>query len=385
MAGATQLIVAVGAVLIIVYCLILVTRRTLSFAVVMSGALLTSVLFAAVPPQESMDVYAYGYFGRLVATFHQNPYTIPLYESSQDPYLLLAHAKQTLQSPYGPGWTGLSAAVVSVTGTRTGLAVQIFRIIAIGSFFGTVLVLRTLLAHHPHANNALILYAWNPLVLFEVANNGHNDIVLVFLLLLALRAYQRRRYFWVAPALAAAFLIKFVAILVVPLVLIALLRDRTLQKRDWRLLVTGSAASIAVTVVTFLPFWRGVGTFNYLIFLAQYIGLPLLHPLTLGISILRFAGVSKPMVPIVLLFVGRALFGVIALWTAHRLWKNGSHWLPASFGVLFAGFLGFGLTYFEPWYLLWLLPFIFFWPRRMWEPAAFVITVFGLAGTILVS
>lgn len=384
MAGATLAVVITGSVLVVVYCLVLVARWTSPFPVVMAGAFVACILFASVPPQESMDVYAYGYFGHLVAASRQNPYTVPLYRSSQDPYLLLARAKQTLQSPYGPGWTGLSAAILSVTGTRVGITIFLFRMLAIGSFFGTVVLLRTLLARHPNANNALVLFAWNPLVLFEVANNGHNDIVLVLLLLLALLAYRRKKYIWIAPALALAFLVKFVAILVVPFVLIALMRDRTLTKRDWMTLLISTVVAVVVSIVAFLPFWRGIGTFNYLLYLSQYIGLPYLHPLTLGISILRFAGVSESSIPMIIMIIGRALFGIVVACTALRLWQKGSEWLLASIGILFTGFLAFGLTYFEPWYLLWLLPFVFFWPKRAWGPAAFIITIVGLAGTSLV-
>lgn len=384
MAGATAVIVVTGSILLVVYCLLLVARWTLPFPVVMVGAFVACILFASVPPQESMDVYAYGYFGHLVTAYKQNPYTVAHDACSQDPYLRLARTPQPIQSPYGPGWTGLSAAIVAATGTRTGLTLLIFRVIAIGAFFGVILLLRTLLVHHPNANNALALFAWNPLVLFEVANNGHNDIVLVFLLLLALFALRRKKYIWVAPALALAFLVKFVAMLIVPLVLIALLRNTTLRRRDWFLLTASAIVSLAAALFAFLPFWRGIGTFNYLIYLSQYIGLPYLHPLALGVGVLRLAGVSESNIPPLVMIVGRTIFGCIALWAAFRLWKKGNEWLPESVGILFAGFLAFGLTYFEPWYLLWLLPFIFFWPKRAWRPAALIITIVGLAGTSLV-
>lgn len=385
MAGTTQVIILIGTALIIVFCFQLLIRHTPPFAVVLGGVVVAGAFFAVVPPQESMDMYAYGYFGHLITAYSHNPYTVSPDACSQDPYLRLARTPRPIQSPYGPGWTAISTAILSITGDHTGATIIIFRAIAICALLGSIMLLRQLLGTGLQTMKAITLFAWNPLVLFEVINNGHNDIVLVFLLLCAIFLYRQKKYFWIVPVLAAAFLVKFVAILAAPLFLIAFLRDTTLQKRDWQMLAISSAASVAISVATFLPFWRGFGTFHYLIFLAQYIGLPLLHPLTFGMSLLRFAGVPERAVPTMLLLVGRTLFGIIALWAALRLWKNGSNWLPASFGVLLAGFLGFGLTYFEPWYLLWLLPFVFFWPRRTWEGAVFLITLIGLAGTTLVS
>lgn len=278
MAGATQVTIILGAILIVTLCFFIFTRHRLPFGVILGGALLAAALFSSVPPQESMDMYAYGYFGHLVTAYRQNPYTVAHDACSQDPYLRLARTPRPIQSPYGPAWTGLSASIVAVAGTRVGFTVLMFRLLAVGAFFGTVVLLRSLLRNHPYRNSALVLYAWNPLVLFEVANNGHNDIVLVFLLLLAILAYRRKRYFWVAPLIACAFLVKFVAVLVIPLVLIALVRNRTLLRRDWLTIAISAAVSVIISVAAFLPFWRGIGTFNYLIFLSQYIGLPYLHP-----------------------------------------------------------------------------------------------------------
>ena len=70
----------------------------------------------------------------------------------------------------------------------------------------TLLMLTTLLRVHSFEANRLIIYAWNPLVIFETAYSGHLEGITVFLLVTALLLYsfQRKMPAVVLMALASA-------------------------------------------------------------------------------------------------------------------------------------------------------------------------------------
>src|SRR5262249_7624223 len=79
-----------------------------------------------------------------------------------------------------------------------------------------------------------LFFAWNPLVLFEVAGNGHNDAIVIMFMLAGVLAFVLARRWAVLPALVAGALAKFVPILLVPTALAAIWRDRVRMVRRKR-------------------------------------------------------------------------------------------------------------------------------------------------------
>ena len=55
----------------------------------------------------------------------------------------------------------------------------------------------------------MLFFAWNPLVLFEVAGNGHNDAVVIMFVLAGVFFFVRARQVAFIPALVLGALTKF--------------------------------------------------------------------------------------------------------------------------------------------------------------------------------
>ncbi len=86
-----------------------------------------------------------------------------------------------------------------------------------------------------------VLYAWNPIVVIEVAGQGHPDGVAAALVLLCILAVRHRRPAWAGAALAGAALVKLYPLLLLPLL--------------WRRAGRASLyASVGVILVLSLPF-----------------------------------------------------------------------------------------------------------------------------------
>lgn len=62
----------------------------------------------------------------------------------------------------------------------------------------------------------LLLYAWNPLVIIEIAGSGHLDSLGISLLMLGILAWLKRKPVWAVTAIIAGFLSKFAGLLLFP-------------------------------------------------------------------------------------------------------------------------------------------------------------------------
>src|SRR6185437_13564230 len=136
---------------------------------------------------------------------------------------------------------------------------------------------------------ALVFFAWSPLLIFEAAGNGHNDMVMMISVIGALAAIQAKKPFWAFPLLALGVLIKYSVGALVPLWAVfllfvfcwrtdvagelklawpptrALVDDISARIRWRRALVifgAGGAAAIVMASIFYAPFWVGLKTFT---------------------------------------------------------------------------------------------------------------------------
>jgi len=81
---------------------------------------------------------------------------------------------------------------------------------------GVILFIMLLLRNRNFPENRVLVYAWNPLVLVEIAGSGHNDSLAVLLMFAALLAVDRYRHtqgvFW----LTLSMLAKWFTVMLVP-------------------------------------------------------------------------------------------------------------------------------------------------------------------------
>jgi alpha-1,6-mannosyltransferase len=99
---------------------------------------------------------------------------------------------RSLASPYGPLWTTISAAMAPWT-YRLDISDQVLLhklFMNVVQVVNLVLMAWLLKRSLPHVRGArltaFVLFAWNPLLLLEIAGNGHNDGLMLTLLLAGL-------------------------------------------------------------------------------------------------------------------------------------------------------------------------------------------------------
>jgi alpha-1,6-mannosyltransferase len=215
------------------------------------GALLLAVVWrlalVASPPLLSDDVYRYLWEGR-VQLQGGNPYAwsdrpesarwLPLRD---DQWRLVAHKSYT--AVYPPLWQLMARGVAWVSP-----CVAAMKTVLVACELGLWAVLALMLRGRGLPPSRLLVIAWSPLALVEVAGSGHNDVLGVLCLGLALLALERGSRGLSAAAVAMGFQAKLLPGLV------GLAWARRYRPRD-----VGLAAATALLVaVPYLSAGRGL-------------------------------------------------------------------------------------------------------------------------------
>jgi alpha-1,6-mannosyltransferase len=327
-------------------------RRTL-WAILGCAVLMRCILLAT-PPFLSTDIYRYVWDGRVQAA-GINPYryvpAAPELASLRDediyPHINRANAATTiyppvaqavffLVTPMGAGLTGMKVAMTAFE----GLAIA---------------VLLCLLARAGLPRERVLIYAWNPVAVWEIAGNGHVDGAAIGFIALALLARVHRRPALIGIALAGATLVKLLPICLFPALW---------QRWDWRM----PLAFIATLVLAYLPY-LGVGE-GVLGYLPGYVAEEGMDSGTAYYPLFLLARVTvlPPWAGAAYILAGVALLAVLALRIVAREGPIGSEMDPAPEMATYRDCLVLStavvvlLNLNHPWYFVWLLMFACFVP-----------------------
>lgn len=197
----------------------------------------------------------------------------------------------------------------------------------------------------------VVLYAWSPLVIKEIAFTSHPDIVGILLIMLAWVCIRSPRYFLVA-ALSCGLAVgsKVFALIIVPFVF---------YQMKWRLGLRYVIVTLLTICLLYLPFITHQHTdFSILtVFASSW---------TFNASVFYFTqmlvGDSAARLISILAF---AIFWLAyCYWYYHRSKIEPKPVIPSG-DILFGVFFLLGPV-FNPWYLIWLLPFAVIRPK-MWS------------------
>jgi alpha-1,6-mannosyltransferase len=107
-----------------------------------------------------------------------------------------------------------------------------------------------------------LAYLWNPMIVVELAGEGHNDSVMVFFVLLALALTMQARVRAGLSAMSLGVLTKYLPVALLPPQLAYLWRARRSTPRFTTRVVSGLAISLGLAIVSFASLWVGVRTLN---------------------------------------------------------------------------------------------------------------------------
>ncbi len=190
-------------------------------------------------PTLSEDVYRYLWDGRLVAhgvnPFPHAPDDPALERFHDGIYHRLNHAQ--VPTIYPPAAQLLFAATALVSPTPVA-----WKTLLLFLEFALVVALLRLLSARGLANERLLLYYWNPLVLVESFGSGHVDLAAAAFLIIAIGLHERSRPARAGVAFALAILTKYVPGLLLPWLI---------RRKAW-VLLAATLLSAAILTAPFL-------------------------------------------------------------------------------------------------------------------------------------
>ncbi len=355
------IVAAPGALATLVWLWVIGRTRTarapLSLATLVMGTLFLAIPLVALPPAGSTDVFAYGYFGRLVAAYGVNPYSVDASNILAEPMLYLTGTHTPFPSPYGPLWSLISAGIVQLTAGGVLMTLFVFRLLALSAVVGITVLLAGLCRHLALSRWHVALFAWQPYVLFEAVNNAHNDFLMLFGIVGAVWLCARRRSAFSLPVLALAVAVKYSAFAALPIFVAARSVGGLRTMRAWASALTGVLLSCGLLVALFLPFWQGLPTFRALLHVGATFAVPPYHPVWLFSRLLQLMQLAPSAAAQAGFLLGVFLFLVSVTVLIIRCFQ-GKVSMPLAAGITLLAFALLGVQFFQPWYLLWGMPFL---------------------------
>lgn len=350
-------------------------------AVVLVAAAVFGLTLMLLPSLPSDDVFSYILYGRIRAVHGANPLISTPADFANDPFLTLVFWRD-VRSVYGPAWLLLSSALTLVAqgfGGSLALSVSLFKVLGFTAHLTNIwLIWRILERLAPDRQiRGTLLYAWNPLCLLEFCASGHNDAVMLTLLLLAVYALTHEGHAWEVAALVAFGLsisVKYVPVVLLPFYLALVARRLRSEMAPWRDVAMAVAWRTGVVgvvfVLTALPFWAGPGTLGALTFSppaqqldnspAEAISWPLR-------ALAQMAGLSvdaaRNLVNTGLKIGGLLIFAALWLWQFRRV--RGMESMLVAWGWTLLWYVLFASAWFWPWYVTWAVAVVALTPWKL--------------------
>ncbi len=342
---------------------------TFSLRTILIVALALGLLFSIIPPLASQDIYYSLSFGEAVDS-GANPYLTTVAAMPQSPLTALVPLFRHLPMPYGPLWAWVTGASVHFFGTSPAVNVLAMRVLLIAAFLGSIALLYSILSNQVRwRTKAVILLAWNPLLLLFGINEARGEVLILFLLMLAVWAYQRRSMALVPVLLAIATLFKWVPAILFPLFFLAVWRGRVTKKERNASILGGAVAALLLMVVLW-AYWGDGALARALIGQTAYANFTIVRSqlamlFTPAIELIQRSSpgniVFSSSAITTSLWVSLAGFVVLYLWACWSVWKRRIDFFGASFLCLLFTLL-FALTWVVPWYCIWVYPFALMTP-----------------------
>jgi hypothetical protein len=386
-------------------------------------------------PITANDLFRYVLRGRVWAVYSESPMLSPPNNFPNDPYIAFAGEFSQWVSGYGPLWEILVQIPMRLFGTIDMVSGSIgLKLIVLLAYLLCAVFLGWLAIpeispkfsfaplHPPTAQSpiqpsaslvALTFFAWNPLILIQGAGNGHNDMVFMALMVLAIAFWQRRWWGVATLAFTLATLAKITGLLLLPFFALVVLKDAS----SWSERVYKAVGMAVITLITayivyatlgplpllFQDVWNSLTTRLGFILNASPAAAAAWETLSAGLGFAPFDAKTPPGLGSMLTVrrgfaiasglrmlireilprdavepiprnTASYIFIIFYLWLFIRLWQRKLSLITASFLAYFSQLM-LGAT-FRIWYPMWLIPLaaLHLTPLTFWSTYLFSLT-----------
>jgi hypothetical protein len=244
--------------------------------------ILTAVILVFSYNAFSYDLFNYIFDARIISHYQLNPYFHRPSDFVGDPMLNFMRWTQRTY-PYGPSWLVLTVPLTFIGMDYFLPTFFLFKILMALSFLGSCYLIYKISARifPEHKLFNVAFFAFNPLVLIESLVSAHNDIPMIFFILLSIYLFLQKKKVlsWVSNLFSIG--VKFSTGALLPLFILIGFFDRTGRKINWEKFFIASVILSLTTVLlasirtTFQP-WYLVFPLSMAAFVAheKYISIP---------------------------------------------------------------------------------------------------------------
>ena len=222
-------------------------------------------------PITALDIFFYIARSLILVQYHLNPMIVAPSYFPHDPLMQLAKLVINLPSPYGPLTQIIQALPPLIAGRNVLVSLLLFKFIFSAIIIISAFLIYKILSHTApkFAIPGALALAWNPFVLLQYSANSHNDIVMMFFIILAVFALVKKRHVWAMTFITASVLIKYASLVIVPLFFIYSFMQQPTKKERITYTFKATVVFLSITIDSFVLFWAGQQTFQRSINQAQ--------------------------------------------------------------------------------------------------------------------
>ena len=337
-------LIAVVLAMLASYALAIRYAGQLSARTVIASIAAMHVLVLLAPPLLSTDIFSYQVYGRLQHLYGFNPY-IAGPHAVLDPVVSYVGAKWSYTpTVYGPLFTEISYLLAPLSIASSVLA---YKAIAAFASLGTIaLVWQSARLRGMNPVKAAALVGLNPLVVVYGVGGGHNDLLMMVLLMAGVYLVLARHERLGSAMMVAAAVVKLTAGVMLAF---AIASGGGRRARDHRRDVLLGAVATAALFIGLAFLWFGTGPLHLFATVQKvqsegdWHSIPGFAGAVLGTSVGHIVGI--------VLGVG---FAGVCAWLLRRTWRGELDWIDAGAWTAFA--LLITASSLLPWYVVWLLP-----------------------------
>jgi hypothetical protein len=204
-----------------------------------------SLIFALAYPMLSSDVFKYLFSAKMIVVYHANPYVVTPNFFENDTWIRFMRWVHTT-TPYGPVFTLATIPYYLLGLGKFVPALYLFKLDQIAWYLLTIYLVGKLTETQGWKKTAVVFsqlfVALNPLIIMEWLVNAHNDASMIALCMLALYLAIKDRKAWSLISLAASVGIKYITVVLAPLLLFP-----SFIKKNFTRVVYGLTIALSVT------------------------------------------------------------------------------------------------------------------------------------------
>ena len=197
-------------------------------------AFFVGLVFLICLPNTSQDVFYYMGSGRVLSDYSQNPYYVTISDvlyniDEKDDILSNSGVWDTTTVVYGPIWVLITVLLNKFSLSSITLLLYEFKIANLIMYLLTIWIIYKLTGKKKFA----VMFAFNPLIIMEFLVNCHNDIYMIFFIMLAMYFIKNKKNIWLGIiAIAISVAIKYISLLIFPFLIFYHIKNNVNSKNN---------------------------------------------------------------------------------------------------------------------------------------------------------